>query len=143
MRILLLFLFLAGCSKDFTIVVPSGGQVSLSTDSAFYTTPDSVHLFLKNESASDIIIGYRCSRRNLEMSFQKKENGQWSEYRFFDYMFLDCMTIPDTVAMGKTIKHSISSSAFKSLGVFRLIMQYYIQEKDSIAIATSNNFEVR
>ena len=146
--LILFTLFISGCTKEHKgLEAPTGVNMSLdsiylSTDKTSYSTTDSIHLTLVNKVGSDIEVGYRCTYRNLEMYYQRKENDGWSDNQWFDYMALKCMTIPKTLKSNTKLKHSISSQIFKSAGIFRLLLPCFITKRDSTIVVISNSFAI-
>ncbi len=140
---ILLSLLIFGCEKNPASIHVSSGEISITTDRNSYTQSDSLLLSIANQSGHDLILGYRCSYKNLEMFFQKKEKGTWSENQWFGYMSLKCMTLLRTIKKDKTIKHSISAGEFRGIGTFRLLVPCRIPGEDTTRVAISNAFEIK
>ena len=143
MKYLLFFVvvILIGCENGQN-VYESEDAISFRTDKEIYSRKDSIRLTLENNSGYDLSIGYRCSEKNLEMSYQKKENDKWSENRWFTYMYLKCMTIPSKVEDNTVLRHAFSAVEFGDTGTFRLQISCYLEEKDTTLTVLSNSFKV-
>ncbi len=138
-----LALICIGCDTTPTSNDLSASGISLSTEKTSYARSDSITLYIENKSNRDIELGYRCGYNNLEMYFQKKENGVWSDNLWFDYMSLKCMTLIRKYKKNKTVKHTLAATQFKGSGTFRLIFPVHTQNADSAAFLTSNAFEIK
>ena len=138
--ILLTLLFLS-CEKETTAINGSVNQISFSTDKFSYTSLDTIYLSLDNKKDLGIIIALRCGVY-LEMSYQRKENGHWSEDLWFWYMWLRCPTMLDTVEANSTFNHSLPADIFESTGTFRLLLGCSSTTNDSGEVVISNSFDI-
>ena len=141
----LFFLFIAifsGCNTDDSAVTPLPEGISIETENGSYAMGDSVVLFLKNDTKYVLVLGYRCSFKNLEMYYQQKENDKWSGKKWFGYMTLKCMTIQSKVNDHSVLRHVFSSAEFKTSGTYRLLVPVYLSDKDSSIVITSNSFVI-
>ncbi len=143
MKYLLFFVvvILIGCDNEQNISDPEDA-ISFMTEKEIYSRKDSIRLTLENNSGYDLTVGYRCSEKNLEMAYQKKENDKWSENRWFSYMNLKCMTIQSKVKNNTVLRHSFSAAEFGDTGTFRLLVFCYLEEKDTTLTVMSNSFKV-
>lgn len=138
---MLVVFLLAGCdeinefNKDYE-------QISLSTDRFSYTELDTINLSLENKSDFNTIIGLRCGSF-LEMFYQRKKNNHWSDNLLLPWMFLRCPTFLETVHSNSTFAHSIPAEVFGSTGSFRLLVNYYVPNKDTSGVLISNSFEIK
>lgn len=139
---LLFSLVLLSCEKDFPGISDLSDQIILTTDKVLYLETDSLNLFLENTSGLDIITGLRCGEY-LEMSYQLKEKGHWSADKYFWFMKLGCPTFPDTIQSKNIFTYSISCTQFDTVGTFRLLVPYYVPEKDTSMVVISNSFEIK
>jgi hypothetical protein len=139
---IILLLAIIGCHDDLMDPHGSLDQIELITDKYEYSPPDSIYLYLRNNSDFKIVLGYRCDYGNLEMYYQRYENDHWSEDRWFIYMYLLCPTVLKTVEGQSTMIHAISVQEFDSTGTYRLFVPFYVPEKDTSIVVTSNSFEI-
>jgi hypothetical protein len=144
MKIYLLFLFLLllSCELHEAVDEPAPESIALKTEKDAYKTKDSIRIFLNNNSEHVLMLGYRCSRKNLEMFYQQKENNKWSENKWFSYMNMKCMTIPSKVKKYSVLKHTFPSAEFNGTGTFRLLLSVFIPDKDSSIVVVSNSFVI-
>lgn len=139
---LVLYILLStGCQKESSDINNSLDQISFSTDKFLYSEKDSIDLYLNNKSDINIEIGLRCGFY-MEMSYQKKVNGQWSDNLWFGYMFLRCPTHLYIVQALNTFTHSLSAEIFNSKGTFRLLVKVYVPDIDSTETIISNVFVI-
>ena len=141
--IVLLLFFIYGCKKDPASINTLSEPTAITTDKNIYSTTDSIRISIFNTSGSEIELGYRCSYDNLEMYFQKKENGRWSQNQWFEYMSFKCPTLIRSFDRNRSIRHSISANEFQTTGIFRVLLPCYFPGKDSSVVAISNAFEIK
>ncbi len=136
MRNLILFSFFVflffGCEKQATDISNISNQISFNTDKYLYTNLDTIFFQIDNKTDTTFTIAMICNQ-HLEMFYQKKENGHWSDNLFFSYMFLKCPTFIDSIESGNRFNSSMTLELFESTGIFRLILD------DSVF---SNSFEI-
>ena len=138
---LLFSLVLFSCEKEFPGISNFSDQIILTSDKVIYPTSDSVNILLENTSGLDIITGLRCGEY-LEMSYQLKEEGNWSADKYFWFMKLGCPTFPDTIQSKNIFTYSIPCAQFDTVGTFRLLVPYYVPGKDTSVVVISNSFEI-
>lgn len=128
---LFVFIFL-GCEE---LITEENGlrDISFTTDKASYTSVDTIYFQVDNRTDTSYTIALRCGR-HLEMAFQKKENGIWSDDLLFSYMYLKCPTFIDSIKSGASFKSSLTPELFESAGTFRLILNNTV---------ISNTFQIR
>ena len=136
--ILLLFV---NCQNQLADKSKSLDPINFSTERASYAKSDSINLTLKNDSDGYITIGLRCGRY-LEMSYQKKEDDQWSDNLWFGYMSLGCPTMLDTIQASDTFTELLPARRFDTSGTFRLLVTVYKSPLDSSETIISNSFKV-
>ncbi len=107
-----------------------------------YTSSDTISLSIINNSNADINISLRCGRY-LEMSYQQKDNGQWSENRELWYMMLKCMTQMHTLKSGDKYDFSLPADKFGSTGSFRLLVPFSVSSDNSSQTLTSIPFQIK
>ena len=137
----LLLLLIICCQKESTDINDSRDQINFLTDKPIYTVSDSINLNLENKSTVNITIGLRCGFY-LEMYYQKKENGYWSDNLWFGYMSLRCVTELDTIQANNTFAHSIPANIFNSTGTFRLLVEVHKPMMNNSETIISNSFEI-
>jgi hypothetical protein len=130
---LLLIFLVVGCEEPLSTGV--NGKISFYTSSNYYSTIDSIQVFIENHTQSNLNIGLRCGKY-LEMYYQKKEDSTWSKYLWFSWMSMRCVTIIDTIGNNSIYKFSIPSNEINSYGTYRLILA------NDTAIV-SNSFEIK
>jgi len=143
LKLILFSIALTSCEDPNSWDTPSFDGITLKTDKNSYTVHDSIKLEMVNNSDYDIELGFRCSMKNLEMFYQQKIDDKWSENKWFTYMNLKCMTIQYELKSSRVLKHSFLAMQFDTTGTFRLLVPYYIPEKDSNIVVVSNSFEIK
>ncbi len=144
LTVILLFLAaLTACETQDAGIDPLQEKITLKTDKLSYPASDNIILSLNNNSGKEVILGFRCSYKNLEMFYQQKEKDEWSENRWFGYMNLKCMTIQYKMKNQEVLKDTVSTKEFKTTGIFRLLVPCYIPEKDTNIMVISNEFEIK
>lgn len=119
--ILVLVIFIPGCLLNPD---SDGPSVEFFTNQTYYLSTDTLTVVLKNNSTDVLNIELRCADY-LEMYFQKRENGQWSENRWFWYMSLRCPTFSDSILPWQSYSYKLPAEWFHDSGVFRLVMEPY------------------
>ncbi len=102
---------------------------------------DTINLNLKNNSNFDAAVGLRCGSF-LEMFYQKKQDGDWSDNLWFWYMPLLCPTHLDTIERNTTFEYSIPTEIIDSTGTFRLLVDVHILKRDTNVTVFSNTFKI-
>jgi hypothetical protein len=133
---------IVGCGIQPTNIALPSDVIALTTDKPSYAESDTVRLFLKNSSTSDVTVGMRCGIY-LEMFYQKKDNLNWGDTLWFPYMSLRCLTRSDTVGMNTTFTHSIPAAIFSSTGTFRLTLDVAVPTTGVTHSVVSNLFAVQ
>ena len=152
--IFLISLVITGCHANVTKTNRTPGQISpqdtektssplaVSFSKASYTQSDTIKLSILNKTDSDIVIARRCGFY-LEMSYQKAENGNWSENKELWYMELMCPTQLYTIKPHEKYHFSVPSAMFNSKGSFRLIVSFTVSKENTNQTITSVPFEIR
>lgn len=133
-------MLLFGCTHNHLAVNPAPGEITLTTDKSTYHPDETIHFKLRNNSGTGMIVGYRCGSI-LELSYQKKEQGEWQDILDFDYPM--CPTTMREVAPGTTVNGSLSASSLKTKGAFRLVLGFNPQNKMDVTNQIySNEFKI-
>ncbi len=135
-----LLIFNSGCN-NFIEIENTLDHITFVTDKITYTVSDSVDIILENGSTKDITFGLRCGTF-LEMSFQKKLDGVWSQDSMFWFMTLKCATLPKTLSPGNIFNFSVGSKDFNTTGTFRLVLSFSTIKKEDTTIIYSNEFKI-
>jgi len=120
----------------------TSGPLALTFSKPSYAGSDTIKISLFNKSDSDIAIALRCGHY-LEMSYQKSENGHWSQNKELSYMMLKCPTHSHTIKPHEKYECSIPSALFKSMGSFRLLVSFNVASDNTDQTTTSVPFEIR
>jgi hypothetical protein len=115
---IVLSIFIPGCSTNSDT---NEYPVEFLTDRKDYLSTDTITVMITNNSKDVFYIGLRCGAC-LEMSYQKKENGVWSENRWFWYSFLGCATFIDSILSNERHSYEQPAECFDDVGTFRLVM---------------------
>ncbi len=143
MKIIVLFTLLIlavnTCEKQ-----PAGGtdSVAFSTDKQVYSLRDTISLQLKNTTAYDLVVGFRCGKY-LEMSYQKKEGDKWSDNLLFGYMSLRCLTKMDTIRGNTDFTYGMPAELVGSAGTFRLLIPVQSLQLNKADTLLSNEFDIK
>ena len=129
---LLIIFFALGCQEP---VSSDNNQIVFRTKSNSYLTTDSIAVFIENDMNSNYEIALRCGSY-LEIYYQKKDNGSWSNYLWFSWMSLKCVSVPDTIKGHNNFQFIIPSNEINENGTYRLVLA-----NDNSII--SNSFEVK
>lgn len=133
-----------GCAKEPTDVVSLPAKVVVTTEKNVYHLSENVAFNIKNYSGFPLILGFRCGFPHLEMYYQRKENNQWSDTLWFDYMSLRCPTVSDTLAANLPFSSAIPASEFGGVGTYRLLVPVVLQaDKDLPELVPGNPFAIR
>ncbi len=114
-------IFITGCSTN-----PYTDEYSIDflTDQTSYISTDTITVVIINDSTDVFNIGLRCGEY-LEMFFQKKKDGEWSENQWFWYMSLRCPTEIDSILPNESYSYELPAEWFDDVGTFRLIMRQW------------------
>ncbi len=137
----LLTLFIFSCAEVNINDNDFGEDITITTDKSIYQKSDTISLLLENHSDFTVIVGKRCNRW-LEMTFQEKIDGKWSSDKYFQYMFLKCLTSLDTVHTNYSDTFLLPSDFFEKANTVRFRVPCYIVDKDTSIIVISNLFEI-
>ena len=152
--IFLISLVITACHANVTKTDRTSGQISqqntektssfleLSFSKSSYTESDTIKLSILNKTDSDIVIARRCGFY-LEMSYQKAENGNWSENKELWYKELMCPTQLYTIKPHEKYNFSLPSAIFNSTGSFRLLISFKVSSENTNQTITSVPFEIR
>ncbi|NQT63574.1 MAG: hypothetical protein HQ556_11495 [Candidatus Marinimicrobia bacterium] len=110
-----LIIILGYCSE------PSADRdaVRLSTTKINYLSSDTISVRIDNDSEDIFNFGLRCGGY-LEMFYQQKVDGDWSEDQWFFYMSYLCPTLVDSVQTGEYFEYNLPAEWFEDVGTFRL-----------------------
>ena len=131
--ILLVILFAVSCKNS--ISTNENEQIIFHTKSNSYLTTDSIVVLIENNTNSDFEIALRCGLY-LEMYYQKKENNAWSNYYWFSWMSLKCLSTTEKIKSYNIFQYLIPSDEITEKGTYRLVLA------NDTAIV-SNLFEVK
>ena len=120
----------------------TSSPLELSFSKSSYAESDNINLSILNKTDSGIVIALRCGFY-LEMSYQKAENGNWSENKELWYMELKCPTHLYTIKPHKKYDFSVPSAIFNSTGSFRLLVSFKVSTENTNQTITSVPFEIR
>ncbi len=120
----------------------TSSSLALSFSKSSYAETDTIHLSILNKTDSDIVIALRCGFY-LEMSYQKSENGHWSENKELGYMTLGCPTRMYTIKPHEKYNYSMPSAMFNSTGSFRILVSFTVSTQNTNQTITSVPFEIR
>jgi hypothetical protein len=143
-KLLLLFLlplFIFSCAEVIIDDNDFGEDITITTDKSTYQKSDTISLLLENHSGYSVIVGKRCNIW-LEMTYQEKIDGKWSSDKYFQYMFLKCLTSLDTIHTNCSDTFLLPSDFFEKANTVRLHVPCYIVDKDTSIIVISNLFEI-
>ena len=115
----LLALILLGCSTDPSNPNINEDSINLMTTKTSYFSSDTITTRIENDSTNAYFFGLRCGEY-LEMFYQKKLNGEWSENQWFWFMSLYCPTTIDSIISGETYEYDLPAEWFEDIGTFRL-----------------------
>ncbi|RMF58444.1 MAG: hypothetical protein D6748_08700 [Calditrichaeota bacterium] len=135
-------ILLLSCQKEKSVLTSQGGDIYFSTDKETYSPSDTLLLTLTNNSENDIEIALRCGLY-LEMFYQQKLDGSWSENLWFPFMSLRCPTLTDTVQAMSLYTYPFPADMFDSTGVYRLLLDIYIPSTQRIETLISNDFKIQ
>ena len=109
-------IIILGCCTD-----PNTNDVlvDLSTTRSHYLSSDTISIWIDNDSGDSFNFGLRCGGY-LEMFYQQKVDGEWSEDQWFFYMSYLCPTLVDSVQTGEYFEYRLPAAWFEELGTFRL-----------------------
>jgi len=122
-----------GC-QDPISTDEGNGIVLQTTNNSFFTT-DSIKVLIENKTYSNFEITLRCGSF-LEMYYQKKENDSWSNYLWFSWMSLKCVSDIETIKGHNNFQFMIPSNEINASGTYRLVLA-----NDTSIV--SNSFEVK
>jgi len=133
-HVLLLVLIFISC-EDPTSNTNNSNPIIFQTVGNSFTTADSIHVIIKNNSDSNLLIGMRCGYL-LEMSYQRKEKDVWSDNLYFLHNTYPkgCATRVDSIKAHSAFYYNILPETFDTIGTYRLILN------DSII---SNSFNIQ
>ncbi len=137
----LFFITLASCN-NLVETNDYENQIYFKTNMPSYSNIDTVKVELRNKTTNDIVIGLRCGIY-LEMFYQKRVDGVWTENLFFTYMTLKCASIPDTIEPNSFCRYIMSPADFDSSGLYRLVLNYNYGRKNPAGVIYSNSFEIK
>jgi hypothetical protein len=119
-HILLLVLIIVSCENPTSNTNNSKTIIFKTVGNSFSKT-DSIHIIIENKSDTTLKIGKMCGEF-LVMSYQKIENGVWSQYYSPRYMYLKCPVMLDSIKAHTSFYYTILPETFDSSGTFRLIL---------------------
>jgi len=116
---LLIIFFVIGCQEPIS-TNENNGIVLQTTNNSFFTT-DSIKVLIENKTYSNFEIALRCGS-SLEMYYQKKENDSWSNYLWFSWMSLKCVSVIETIRGHNNFEFIIPSNEISASGIYRLVL---------------------
>ena len=129
-----LFLIFISIGCEEPLSTKENNQIVFHTTDNSYFTTDSVKVLIENKSYSDFEVFLRCG--GLAMYYQKKENNSWSNYLWFSWMSLKCVSTSETIKGHNNFQFVIPSNEINVSGTYRLVLA-----NDTLIV--SNSFEVR
>ena len=130
---LFVILFTIGCND--LVSTFENDEIVFKTLGNSFSTTDSIKVLIENKTHSDFDIFLRCGGY-LEMYYQKKENDSWSNYLWFSWMSLKCVSVLETIKGYNNFQFIIPSDEINESGTYRLVLA-----NDTTIV--SNSFEVK
>jgi len=116
----LLLIFSAIACQEPISTYENDGVVLQTANNVFFAT-DSIKVLIENKTYFNFEIALRCGSY-LEMYYQKKENDSWSNYLWFSWMSLKCITVIDTIKGHNNFEFIIPSNEINESGTYRLVL---------------------
>lgn len=131
--VLFIIFFTVGC-KD-SISTNDNSEIVFQTVNNFFTNADSIKVLIENKTNSEFEVFLKCSG-DLEMYYQKKENDSWSNYVWFSWMSLKCISTPEKIKGYNVFQYIIPFNEINENGTYRLVLA-----NDTSVV--SNSFEIK
>ncbi|MBU0558970.1 MAG: hypothetical protein KKG93_05225 [Bacteroidetes bacterium] len=131
--VLFVISFTVGC-KD-SISTNNNNEIVLQTVNNSFAKTDSIKILIENKTYSDFEVFLKCGGF-LEMYYQKKENNAWSNYLWFSWMSLKCLSTIEKIKGYSVFQYTIPINEITENGTYRLALA-----NDTTIV--SNSFEVK